>query len=73
MLDLITSGRRIERRSRKIREVMAELDYTEREAIDLIDAEAEDAEDERREIHGGTRPEYQYRNLGINPNYDSLD
>ena len=81
IIDLITSGRRMEARARQIRKIMEELDYSEREATDLIDAEKERADDERREVarldaaedraccHGGTRPESQYVPLGTNPNY----
>ena len=73
ILDLITSGRRIERRSRKIRELADERDISLAAAADIFDGMAEDAEDERRELHGGTRPESQYVPLGTNPNYDGLE
>ena len=69
ILDLITSGRRMEKRSRKIRELADQREISLAEAADIYDGMAEDAEDARRELHGGTRPESQYVPLGTNPNY----
>ena len=49
LLDLITSGRRIERRSRKIRELADERDISLAAAADIFDGMAEETEDAARE------------------------
>ena len=73
IIDLITSGRRMEKRSRMIRDLAEERDISYASAADIYDGMAEDAADERREIHGGPRPESQREILGMTPGYDGLD
>ena len=50
IIDLITQGRQMEKRARQIRLVREYTGCTEQEAIDHVDAEAEQADDERREM-----------------------